>query len=199
LNFKIWMDVLEQPIQTFKKAKKNADLMQGLMYVAVAGVIIGILNGLKTAAFGNPLSNLFPSMPVATGIVAFITSVIATPIANVLSWLFVSAIMYVMARLLEGKGNFKTQSYLYAIYVAPIGIISAVLGLIPIIGGILSIIPAIYGLYLLTMSLKETHGYSTGRAILTWILPALVLALIAAIIGAAIATLFLAGLSMPAY
>jgi hypothetical protein len=199
LNFKIWMDVLEQPIQTFKKAKKNADLMQGLMYVAVAGVIIGILSGIKIAVYGNAMTSLLPSLPGAFGVVAFIATVIATPIANVLSWLFVSAIMYVMARLLEGKGNFKTQSYLYAIYVAPIGIISAVLGLIPVIGGILSIIPAIYGLYLLTMSLKETHGYSTGRAILTWILPALVLALIAAIIGAAIATLFLAGLSMPAY
>jgi hypothetical protein len=98
--------------------------------------------------------------------------------------------MYVFAMLMGGKGNYKTQAYLYAMYNAPLSIVVVIVSLIPLIGPFLSIIPAIYGLYLLTMSLKEAHGYTIGKAILTWLIPVVAIAFIASLIGFAIASFF---------
>jgi hypothetical protein len=113
-----------------------------------------------------------------------------TPIANVVSWLIMSGIIYVVAKLLLGKGNYETQSYLYAIYNAPLSIVVAVVSMIPVFGPFFAIVPAIYGLYLLTMSLKETHSYTVGRAILTWLIPVVAIALVVTIVGFAIASFF---------
>ena len=195
MNFNLWIEVLKKPVQTFKKVKKSADLTEGLLNVVVAGVIIGFLNGLMAMAFGTSIAGAF--MPVAAGavgIATFFGVLIGTPIGNAISWIVASAVLYVIAKFLGGKGNFKTQAYLYAIYIAPIGVITAVLNLIPVAGPILSLIVSLYGLYLLTMSLKEAHGFTVGKAVLTWLIPALIVVVIAAIIGAAIATMVLGGL-----
>jgi hypothetical protein len=96
------------------------------------------------------------------------------------SWLFGSGVNYVFARLLGGKGNYTAQSYLIALYSAPFSIITVVIMLIPWVGIWLAVLFSIYGLYLLTLALKETHGYSTGRAVLTWLLPMIIMAVIVA-------------------
>lgn len=194
------MEVLKKPVQTFRKVKKSADLMQGLQHVVVAGLIAGFINGLMAMVFGTSIAGAL--MPVAAGVAgatAFFAVLIGTPIGNAISWIISSGIFYLIAKFLGGKGDFKTQAYLYAIYIAPIGIITAVLNLLPVAGQILSLIVSLYALYMLTMSLKEAHGYSVGKAVLTWLLPLIFLVVIAAIIGAAIATMVLGGmLNMPA-
>jgi hypothetical protein len=184
------MESLTKPIPTFKKEKKNANLVEGAMHVAVAGVITGFLSGLFALIFGSAIaSTFFPMASGVIGVAAFLAALILTPIVSVIAWLISSGIYYIVAMLLGGKGNYVTQSYLIAIYSAPLSVISVVLSLIPIVGPFIAIIPGLYALYLLTMSLKEAHGFTTGRAVLVWLLPVIVLALIAFMLGLAFSAL----------
>jgi hypothetical protein len=64
------------------------------------------------------------------------------------------------------------------------------LAVIPGVGRVLFALVAVYSLLLTTTSLRAAHGYSTLRAVLTWVIPILlnlvvVTAVIALISGAA--------------
>jgi hypothetical protein len=180
-------------VPTFKKEAKNANLAEGALHMAVAGVVTGFITGLYYMIFGSTItSQIFPLASGFTGATFFIISLIATPIYTVIAWLIGSGILYIFALLFGGKGDYKTQSYLYAIYSAPLGIITTVLLLIPFLGIFLALLVAIYGLYLLTMVLKEAHKYTTGRAVLTWLVPIGIIVLIV-IVLAGLAFMFLLG------
>lgn len=45
-------------------------------------------------------------------------------------------------------------------------------------------------LYPLTMALKQSHGFDTLRAVLAWLVPGIIVAIIVIIVGAALATMF---------
>jgi len=200
LKFNLWIDSLTKPIQTFKKEKNNANLFEGMMHIAIAGLITGFLSGLKMlfeSTFLGMLGSTYGGLGSLGlfGAIGFIASIILTPIFSVIIWLIVSGILYIFAMMLGGKGSYTTQSYLYAIYLAPLNVIVGVFSLIPFVGGIIAILPMLYGLYLLTLVLKETHQYTLGKAVLTWAIPVIILTIIlfilAVIIGFALLTLFM--------
>ncbi len=193
MNFNLWRDSLTKPVKTFKKEKHKANLTEGAKHIAVAGVISGFIMGLYQLIVGVEIaSELFPMYSPPTGVEAFFSSLILTPIVSVIGWLIVSAILFVLALMFGGKGNYKTQSYLYAIYSAPLSVISTIVSLIPFAGPLLAFIALLYGLYLLTMALKEAHQYSTIKAVLTWLVPVLIIAVIV-IVAIAIAAAFVLG------
>ena len=196
MNFNLWIDSLTKPIKTFKKEKHNANLTEGAIHIAVAGVISGFIVGLYQMVIGAAItSEIFPMFSGLVGVAAFFGSLILTPIMSVIGWLITSGVLFVFALLFGGKGNYKTQSYLYAIYSAPLSIISSIVSLIPLIGPFLALLALVYGLYLLTMSLKEAHQYSIGKALLTWLVPFLIIAVII-IVAIAIAAAFVLGAVM---
>ncbi|NIO44678.1 MAG: hypothetical protein GTN36_03955 [Candidatus Aenigmarchaeota archaeon] len=193
MNFNLWIDSLTKPIPTFKKEKKNATLGEGALHIAVAGLISGFISGIYQMFFGAAFASyLSPFASAFAGPMIFLASLILTPIMAVIGWLILSGILYIFAMLFGGKGSYTTQSYLYAIYYAPLSIISSILVLIPIAGWILSFVLMIYGLYLLTMALKEVHNYTTGRALLTWLVPVGIVVLILFVL-VGIAFMFLMG------
>jgi hypothetical protein len=73
--------------------------------------------------------------------------------------------------LLGGKGAFGTQAYVQSLFYAPLSVVQQVLAVIPLVGPLLFALVAVYSLLLTTTSLKAAHGYSTLRAILTWVIP----------------------------
>jgi hypothetical protein len=192
----LWKKALLQPVETFHLQRMKADLTVGAKYMAIAGVVTAVITGIvaliASGAAGivrGPLAALF-----ATGVsvISFIGALIAVPIIFVLVWLVSSAVLYVIAKLLNGKGSFTEQSYLIALYSAPLNIISAILVMIPVLGPILSVLLSLWGLWLLTLALKATHRYSTGRAVATWLLPIVVLFVLALLLAAAFAATILA-------
>jgi len=193
LDFNLWIDSLTKPVPTFKKQKKKAKLGEGALHIAVAGLITGFITGLYNMFFGSAIASQFsPFASPFVGPIAFLASLILTPILVVIGWLIVSGILYIFALLLGGKGSYTTQSYLYAIYSAPLSIVSSILMLIPFAGPFLAFIVMIYGLYLLTMALKEAHNYTTGRALLTWLIPVgIIVVILVVIVG--LAFMFLIG------
>jgi len=196
LNFNLWIDSLTKPVATFKKERKNANLSQGALHIAVAGIVTGFLSGLYQMLFFSPaVGSIFPMASGFAGVAGFLMTLILTPIFSVIAWLIISGILYILALIFGGKGSYTTQSYLYAIYSAPLSIVTTIIALIPFYGMFLSIIPALYGLYLLTMALKEAHKYSTVRAFFTWFIPILIVVVIAVIIGVAILAFLLGGMA----
>ena len=188
--FEIWKAALLTPAKTFKAQSRKADLTEGAKHVGLAGLIAGIIAGLGVLLLGTAI-DAAAGLGASVGVAGFITSVIVTPIMMIISWLIGSGIYYIFAMILGGRGNFTTQSYLIALYTAPIAIITAVLGLIPLVG-ILNLLVFIYSLYLLTLALKETHRFTTIKAALTWIIPLVLIIIAVFLLGAA----FLAGLGL---
>jgi hypothetical protein len=80
-------------------------------------------------------------------------------------------VLFIAARLLGGKGAFGTQAYVQSLFYAPLAVVQQVLAVIPVVGRVLFALVAVYSLLLTTTSLKATHGYSTLRAVLTWVIP----------------------------
>ncbi len=193
MNFNLWIDSLTKPVATFKKERKNANISQGALHIAAAGIVTGFISGLYQMIFG--ILGAASASAGLGGVTVFLMTLILTPIFSVIGWLIVSGIIYIFALLFGGKGNYKTQSYLYAIYSAPLSIVTTIIALIPFFGMFIAIIPMLYGLYLLTMALKEAHKYTTGKAVLTWLVPILIVIMIAVIIGVAVIAFLLGGMA----
>jgi hypothetical protein len=179
--FKTWKDALLKPKQTFKKEKKNANLGNAVKQVFIAGIIAGIVSAF--AEISNSVAIL-----------------VSTPFVAVIGLLLGSGIYYVFARLLGGKSIYREQTYLIALYTAPLSIYSSIFSTMTILlaslGSLNFIIAlpilimfglSIYGLYLLTLVLKEAHGLSTGRAVLAWLIPFLMVVVFAMIVAAVVA------------
>jgi hypothetical protein len=179
--FKTWKDALLKPKQTFKKEKKNANLGNAVKQVFIAGIIAGIVSAF--AEISNSVAIL-----------------VSTPFVAVIGLLLGSGIYYVFARLLGGKSKYREQTYLIALYTAPLSIYSSIFSTMTILlaslGSLNFIIAlpilimfglSIYGLYLLTLVLKEAHGLSTGRAVLAWLIPFLMVVVFAMIVAAVVA------------
>jgi hypothetical protein len=59
------------------------------------------------------------------------------------------------------------------LFYAPLAVVQQVFAVTPGVGRLLFFLLAAYSLVPTTSSLKAAHGYSTGRAIITWLMPIL--------------------------
>lgn len=178
--FKKWQDALSKPGQTFRKERGKASLSEAVKHMGLAGLIAGAINAaavlltLSSTAFSAILSLLL---------------VILMPIILIISLLIGSGIIYLLAKLFGGKGDYNTQTYLFSLYQAPILLLTTLVAFIPLVGWAINVAIAAYSLYLLTLALKETHKYSTSRAVATWLVPSLLLIAIVFVAVAAVAFL----------
>jgi len=196
--FQKWADTILHPNELFKKEKKAKSLSYGAKSLVVAGVItalIYILSSQSALQFMRPFLGMYATPVFVIGLL------IVTPVISLIVWLIESAVLYVFAAMLGGKGTFVSQSHALALVNSAFGVLSAVLGLLGLVsiglGIVVSVLVTLYTLYVLTIALKYIHRYSTANAMLTWLIPLLiVLALLLAllvIIGAALLGLFLSG------
>jgi hypothetical protein len=168
----LWIPAVTKPEKTLAKANKGkASLVDAAAVMALAGLVSGAVGGLLSGPIG------------------FVAGAIGGAIGLLIGSLLMNGAVWVMAKVLGGKGEFSKQYYLYSLFGAPITIASAVIGLIPMAGGIISALLSIYMLWPLTISIKQVHKLDTVKAVLAWLIPAIILAIIAFIIGAAIAAM----------
>src|SRR5262249_32203263 len=97
------------------------------------------------------------------------SSILTVPIG----FFIAMGILYVIARLLGGRGTYLEQSYASSLSYIPLQGLSAILGLIPILGGIAAFALGIYQLVLTAFAIAASHHLSLGRATLTILLPAI--------------------------
>lgn len=170
--FKKWIDVLASPKKILKKESKSKKLNEALIHLIVAGLIAGAISGLL------PVTETEALRGALGGGMFFVTMLIITPLFFILFWAVSSAVLYVFARALAGKGMLVPQSHLIALINAPFGVLNALVDVVPTLGGVLSLLVSLWSLWVLTLGLKEVHKYSTSRAVLTWLIPLVLLVLI---------------------
>ncbi|OIO25391.1 hypothetical protein AUJ14_04365 [Candidatus Micrarchaeota archaeon CG1_02_55_22] len=135
-----WTAAVTKPEATFKAEKRKADLATGALNYAVGGLLGAVLGSLLLGAW-----IALPGVVVSSIVGAIIGGLVGT------------LILWVVAKILGGKGEFTDQFYVTSLYAPVIMLLSG----IPWLG----ILAVLYGLYLLVLALKEVHAFSTGRAV----------------------------------
>jgi hypothetical protein len=106
-------------------------------------------------------------------------------VAGLLSFFISSGLYYFFARLLQGRGEFVVQSYLLSLVYGPYSLVVSIifpLTLLSAVNPLLGFIPtlillpiSILAIIMTVRALKSAHGYGTGSAIGTLLLPGIVL------------------------
>ncbi len=194
-----WMNVLTHPGESAfqeERAKPQATLANAIIWIIVAGIFAAIfaaigsaINGaLGTGAgFMQTMLNQMDLPPdtrqqmltalaarsagAGAGVFgALCTTLFIVPIAFLLG----SGIYFVIAKIFGGTGDFSEQTYLLATFSAPIIMVNAVIGVVPYLGGCITFFISIYQLVLTYFAIKVSHNLSSGKAIMTILIPILV-------------------------
>lgn len=186
-RLEIWKNVFFHPSSTFEGEMEKADLARGAKDVFISHLpmlgITFIFLSIMLVAFSGLLLFIAPLM-----IVAMLLGVLIYFALPVIGWLLGSAVYFVVARLLGGKGSFRKHAYLIALSIASTTVFSlpfALLAFIPCIGYLgqaVSLVIGFYLYYLTFRAIKLVHGLSRKRAMITVVLPlVLMIALLAAV------------------
>ncbi len=187
----IWKNVLMKPKDVFKAEKANASVVGGLKMNAIAGLIAGAAMAVQIMLLGAVLGPQLAMLGPLAGMGA-IGALIGMVLFYVVFTLLFSAVTYIFAKLLGGKGSFSVHYYLPSLAMVPVALLTNVLGLIPIIG-LLSFIVSIYSIYLMTLAYQEAHGFDTLKAVLTWLIPGILLVVVMAVVLGTILMALLGG------
>jgi len=162
----LWLNAIKDPKKTFAAQKRKADFKEGAINIVIGGLIAGIIAGIYTGAL--------------------VSGAVGGIVGGLIGWIIAGGIYFIFAKLLGGKGDFITQIYLMSLYIPIISIIAAIFSPVSSV----TILISLLGLYFLTFALKEAHGYSTGKAILTWFIPIIILLVIVVILVMVAVALF---------
>lgn len=181
MDFGLWKSMLMDPKATVADQKGKVNFGMGVNFYAIGLLVYAFLGTLYALL-------LAPELAKATGITY--VSLIIIPITYVILGLIgsgiVVGILYLISMLLGGKGSFKQIFYLDSLYASPILIINGILQFIPFLGPLVSLLLGLYGLYLLTLVLKEANEFDWLKAVLVWLLPIIILGvLFVLLLGAA--------------
>ncbi|MCE7986957.1 MAG: YIP1 family protein [Caldilinea sp. CFX5] len=201
-----WINVLTHPGEaTFaeEQTKPQANFTTAIIWMVITGVISGIAGWLSFTILGGAggmmamvdQMNLPPEVAeqmrqmFASGVMggAGFSAIITTP----LFFFIGAAIFYLIGRMLGGSGDLGRYSYLLASFQAPIGILSALLNLVPMLGACISAILAIYSLVLTYFATKVGLNLSSGKAIAVILIPVILFFLLIFCFAFAIAGLFM--------
>lgn len=99
-------------------------------------------------------------------------------------------ILYLIARLFGGIGSFLGYAYLISLFYVPLGIVSAVFGLLPIIGAIIGLLIGIFEVYLAIQATASAHRLPMDRATWVVLIPVIIAFVLLLLIFFALAALF---------
>jgi hypothetical protein len=175
--FKSWLRVFPRPwTPVFRDELDHRSNLRTLVGVAT-GALLGLgLSWLIHLLSGQPPQAYMgiASIWVAAGTPPpFASWTIIAFGGVILGFVNFEIVLFIFARLLGGKGSFGAQAYAQSLFYAPLAVVQQVFAVTPIIGRPLFFLLAVYSLLPTTTSLKAAHGYSTVRAVITWLLPIL--------------------------
>ena len=201
-QFPAWITTYFHPYQAYGAEKKNADMGNSTVTLALVGLVhavVAIIVMALVLAFAMPLAGV----PITVAGAIFL--LIAYPIGSVIAGFICSLVYYIVAKLMGGKGSFWEQTYGMALVSGGIALMMApfsVLQVLPLVGwlfGLAGFAVALYGIISQYRMIRAVHSLSQLRAIVVLLVPAiLIMALIFFVIGAAtIAALAAYGASLP--
>ncbi|TYO96529.1 Yip1 family protein [Desulfallas thermosapovorans] len=183
----IFYGVLFEPARTFAGFAQNPPIGA----IVILFVALNLAEAL-TAIFTTPvylnrvdLRDLpWGSAGTAQTIMSF--AAVAGFLFSVIKWFFMAGLLHLLAALYGGTGRAKSVWAVYgaaalpAVFMIPVQIAAGLLdtgGLFGFTSGLVTLGLYVWGVVLLITGLREVHGFSTGRAVLTVFTPALVLLL----------------------
>ncbi|MEM4295867.1 MAG: YIP1 family protein [Candidatus Anstonellales archaeon] len=118
-----------------------------------------------------------------------IISIIANVMIQTIVVFFTHIVMFITAKILGGKGSFGKQLHMILVASVPLTFISFIILLIffivfgPVLGFlfiayVIIIFISLYAIYLTIIALRETHSYSTFKAVITLITPIVIIIVI---------------------
>lgn len=175
--FKSWQNITLHPwTSAFRDALPNKSHVATLANVTIAAILGLGLSWITYLITGQAVGEFrgLAAIWVDKGTQPpFSSWSLIVPLGVVVGFYDFQIVLFIFSWLLRGKGSFGTQAYLQSLFYAPLAILQQILSVIPYIGIILFALVATWSLIPTTNSLKAAHGYSTFRAILTWLLPIL--------------------------
>jgi hypothetical protein len=156
----IWWQVVSSPTEFFSRLDTAGDLSKSYVFALLNALILGagLFLGLSLGWINKWKG---PAIPTSS-LPALMLFLLLWGIMFSATIFIQTAILNICAKLLLGKGKyndtFKVLAYTWSVNV---------FGWIP---GF-NIIAGIYGLYITIIGLKKVHSFSTGKAILTILLP----------------------------
>ena len=183
-------EVFFNPVSFFRGIRRQGDFLNPLLFAIICAVISGLLAGiiglLISLATGNGLGSAFGSL---------FGAIIITPIATAIGLFIWAAIYHLLVILIIRpshagyEGTFRVVAYASVIQLA------SWLAAIPILGILVLIAIAVYGVVLSVLGIREIHSTTTGRAVAVVLIPAIIFALLALLIGVAIVAILAAAFS----
>jgi hypothetical protein len=174
------------------KASWDILWVQLIIYSVIAGILGYLRSLIPGAMMLNYASNGTYSMQYGmTQMIALSSASIAAIIVIPISFFIVQGITYLLAKAFGGTGTFLRQGYTALLFMVPIGILSAFVGLIPILGGLVGFGLFIYGIVLQIFSIMPVHRLSAGKATAVVLIPIAVLFVLAIILVAVLAVIFI--------
>jgi hypothetical protein len=170
--YQVWMNALTRPsVATYEELVRDPKAASGRAFLWIfLTSLIGYLFLMLGQLAGLGVSSMFGNAQMTrAGGGGFLVLACQSPIAAVMSvvGLAISAgITQLIARALGGTGSFSKLVYAFAAYLAPLSLISGVLGVIPFIN-LLTIPLGFYGIVLNVIAVKAVNQFGWGKAVLS--------------------------------
>jgi hypothetical protein len=176
-----WKEVMQRPSEFYRGMPETGGYADPLTFAAISFIIYALLTAFLTALFGHGMmEGMYGGMyggAKESGFFAILMTLIITPIAGIISLFIEAAILYVIYKLLGGRGSYEGTvrfiSYATAVLL---------LSWIPVINWVIGI----YGIYLYIVGGMYVHNVSMARSAIAVLLPTLLVILLMAIVMASL-------------
>lgn len=169
-----WRAVLRPWTSTFSnelRGKSHTKTFAGVSIAALLGVLLSWSLQQTAGQSRGPFMGLASIWLKSGTPPPFWSWEILVPCGVIVGFYDFEIILFIVARLLGGKGSFGAQAYVQSLFYAPLAILQQVFVVIPVVAHALFAAAALWSLIPTTTSLRAAHGYSMMRAVLTWAAP----------------------------
>jgi len=196
----LWLQVLHMTEGFFAQEASRAsgtNTLIGIVFYGVTSAIVMALVALVTGGMemAGVASEARSTFVTANGHILVIPSLLFAIVGVPLLYYLTNGMIYLGARVLSGTGTFVPQAYLMSLFYVPLGIVMAVVALIPYAGFLIVIALGIYIFILEVRTIKVVHQLNTGQAVAAIVLPGLLLFLFICVAGILIVGVFSKGWS----
>lgn len=191
--YEIIYGVLFDPKETMRRIVQRPPLTATLIIVILLS-LVGLLTNLYTSAHGGSANlGLEMGLPLAQAQVFSDALRAAAPVLAILGavfyfvkWFFYSALLHLLADFYGGRGEARTVFIVYGlaglpeVFLIPLNVVTtlAVPDWATGTSTVGSLLVLIWGVYLLTLGLREAHKLSTGRALAVIFTPVIAVGLL---------------------
>ena len=192
----VWLRALTQPsVATYEEFVSRPDVSARRAY---AWVFVSSLIASGLAVLGFSLLGGLSALGAEQGldltgnlgtlILALICIGPITGLFSIIGLVITVGIKQWVARALGGTGSYLELSYAIAAYLAPLSIITGLLGIVPLLN-CLNLPLGIYGFFLNVLAIKSVHRFGWGRAFLSSAV--IVISILLVIVAVVVLTLIL--------